>query len=113
MTRVMESIPRVTEPMPTTGRAPSHAPPDTRYAPGLRLARCLGWFGIGLGLAELLMPEMMADLTGVPHPKLLQAYAVREIVCGIGILNSARPAAWMWARVAGDALDLGTLGVSM
>src|SRR5262249_14943113 len=82
------------------------------YAPGLGLARALGWFSIGLGMAEALAPDAMADLTGVPHPRLLQAYGLREIACGIGILSSPRPAGWMWGRVAGDALDLGTLGAA-
>ena len=53
------------------------------------------------------------DLTGVRSPALLQAYGLREIVCGVGILTSPRPAGWMWARVAGDAMDLATLGGAM
>jgi hypothetical protein len=84
-----------------------------RYAPGLSLARALGWFSIGLGLAEVLAPRALADLTGVRRPGLLQAYGLREIGCGIGILSSARPAGWLWGRVAGDALDLGTLGAAL
>jgi len=55
----------------------------------------------------------MEDLTGVRSPGLLQLYGLREIACGIGILNSSRPASWMWARVAGDALDLTTLAAAM
>ena len=104
---------RITAPRPTRGGAPSHAPPDTLYSPGLGLARALGWFSLGLGLAEALAPRAVADLTGVPHPRLLQAYGLREIACGVGILNSPRPAGWLWGRVAGDALDLGTLGAAL
>jgi len=104
---------RLTEPTPTQGPAPSHSPPDTRYAPGIGLARGLGWFSIGLGLAELLAPRAVGELTGVRCPGLLQLYGLREIACGVGILNSTRPTEWMWARVAGDALDLGTLGAAM
>ena len=104
---------RFTEPTPTTGQAPSHAPPDTHYAPGLRLARRLGWFGVGLGLAELLAPDIMADLTGVDRPELIQVYGLREIACAIGIFYSGRPTEWLWGRVAGDALDLATLGLAM
>jgi hypothetical protein len=40
---------------------------------------------------------------------LIRAYGVREIVKGVGILTSPNPAPWLWGRVAGDALDLGTL----
>jgi len=104
------SIPRITAPKPTQGGAPSHSPPDTRYVPGNSLARFLGYFSIGLGLAEVLAPRTMARLTGVHQEGLLQAYGVREIVCGVGILSSSRPTEWLWARVAGDALDLATLG---
>jgi len=103
------SIPRITAPKPTHGGAPSHSPPDTRYVPGNSLARFLGYFSIGLGLAEVLAPREMARLTGACQEGLLQAYGAREIVCGVGILASTRPAAWLWARVAGDALDLATL----
>jgi len=106
------TISRFTEPTPTRGPGPSHSPPDTLYAPGKRLARGLGWFSVGLGMAELLAPDVMAWLTGVRDEGLLQTYGLREIACGIGILNSARPAGWMWARVAGDALDLGTLATA-
>src|SRR5947209_10102577 len=109
MTRIADPVTRIMEPAPTRGRAPSHSPPDTVYAPGIKLARGLGWFSIGLGLAEVLAPHAMADLTGVRSPALLRAYGLREIICGIGILGSARPAGWLWGRVAGDALDLATL----
>lgn len=104
---------RVTLPTPTRGRAPSHSPPDVRYAPGYGLARGLGWFSIGLGLAEIFAPQMVARWTGVRHTTLLQAYGVREVVSGIGILGSDRPAGWMWSRVAGDAVDLATLGETL
>jgi hypothetical protein len=102
---------RYTAPTPTRGNAPSHSPPDTLYVPGNKLARGLGWFSIGLGLTELLAPGLVRRLTGVRDEGLLQAYGLRELACGIGILASARPTGWMWARVAGDALDLATLGV--
>lgn len=102
------AIPRIMVPTPTHGGAPSHSPPDTRYVPGNSIARFLGYFSIGLGLAEILAPDALARVSGV-HPKgLLQAYGVREIACGVGILASSRPTGWLWARVAGDALDIAT-----
>jgi len=52
----------------------------------------------------------MANLTGVrTSPTLIQAYGLREIAAGVAILSSSRPVGGMWARVAGDGLDLGTL----
>jgi len=80
--------------------------------PGEGLARALGWFSLGLGLAEALAPETMSRLTGMRRPSLVRAYGLREILCGVGILMSDQPAGWVWARVAGDALDLATLGES-
>jgi uncharacterized membrane protein len=38
---------------------------------------------------------------------------LREIAAGVGILSQRRPSAWMWGRVAGDALDLALLGAAM
>jgi hypothetical protein len=99
----------MTEGKPTRGPAPSHSPPDTYYAPGGTLARGLAWFSIGLGLAEMFAPDAVADLSGVHRPGLIRGYGLRELACGIGILYSNRPTAWMWGRVAGDVLDLATV----
>lgn len=82
-----------------------------RHRPAGQLARGLGWFSIGLGLAELLAPRLMARATGLDGREiLLRAYGLREIANGIALLVARRPAPWVWARVAGDALDLATLG---
>lgn len=80
-----------------------------------QLARGLGWFSIGLGLAEALAPKSFAKLIGArgKHTVLIRSlYGLREIGVGIAILTQRRPAEWVWARVAGDALDLASLGVS-
>lgn len=98
------------QPTPTHGQAPSHSPPDVHYASGSKLAGFLGWFSLVLGGAELAAPGWVGRWTGVPYPTLLQVYGVREIVCGLGVLFMGRPAGWMWTRVAGDLLDLATLG---
>jgi hypothetical protein len=73
-------------------------------------ARGLGWFSIGLGLAEFLMPRTMARVVGMPgRSTLLRVYGLREIATGIGILTSRDPSPWLWGRVAGDAVDAATL----
>jgi hypothetical protein len=77
-------------------------------------ARGLGWFSIGLGLAELLAPRALGRALGMPDSAgLLRAYGIREIATGIGILASKDPTPWIWARVAGDALDVTTLGTAL
>ena len=78
-----------------------------------QLAQQLGWFSIALGAAELLATRRLTRALGMHgQEKLVRAYGVREIVKGIGILTSPNPAPWMWSRVAGDALDLGTMAVA-
>jgi uncharacterized membrane protein len=78
-----------------------------------RLARGLGWFSIGLGLAELLAPRGVARLIGVqPRPGLLRLFGLREIASGIGILAKADPAPGLKSRVAGDAIDLAVMGTA-
>ena len=77
-----------------------------------RLATGLGWFSIGFGLAELLAPGTVANIAGVSkkHTRLIRLYGLREIATGVGIFSQRRPSEALWSRVAGDALDLATLG---
>ncbi|HVG05460.1 MAG TPA: hypothetical protein VM937_11035 [Burkholderiaceae bacterium] len=73
-------------------------------------ARGLGWFSIGLGAAEVLMPRVMGRALGMPYSSgLLFLYGLREIATGVGILKAKNPTPWLWGRVAGDAIDLATL----
>src|SRR4051794_3975253 len=63
------------------------------------LAMFLGCFGLGLGLAELLMPETVAEIAGLDaNPTLLRGFGLREIGTSVGILNASRPAGWLWGR---------------
>jgi uncharacterized membrane protein len=74
---------------------------------GERLARGLGWFSIGLGMAELMAPRTLANFLGTRnHGTLFRIMGLREIASGVGILTQRRPAGWLWARVGGDIVDL-------
>ena len=81
-----------------------------------RLARAVGWFSIGLGVPPVAAPRRVARLIGVADGNrtraTLRAVGLREIAAGLGILSRARPARWLWARVAGDAMDLTLLGIA-
>jgi uncharacterized membrane protein len=82
------------------------------------LAQGMGWFSIGLGLAQLLAPRGLARAIGVGDDdertrNLMRACGLREITAGIGILTSERPAGWLWARLAGDVMDMALLGLAM
>lgn len=70
----------------------------------------LGWFSIGLGLAELLAPGPLARMIGVQErPGLFRLLGLRELVSGAAIFLRQRPATALWSRVAGDAIDLSLL----
>ena len=74
------------------------------------LARALGWFSLGLGLAEVTAPRALGRFVGLEdQATLVRALGAREIASGVGALTH-RPAPWIWARVAGDVLDLSILG---
>lgn len=91
-----------------------------RFEPGVpstnarRLARGLGWFSLGLGMTELLAPKFIARISGVPERRsgLIRLYGLREIASGIGIFAQKNPAEAVWSRVAGDVLDLTSLGLA-
>lgn len=81
------------------------------------MAQGLGWFSIGLGLAQVIAPRRIADLIGVEdsdrNATLMRAMGVREIASGIGIFSQRNDPAFLWGRVIGDALDLALLGAAM
>jgi len=73
-----------------------------------QLSRALGYFSIGLGVAEILAPRKLGKCIGVnkEYPALMRLLGLREIGSGIGILSEPRSAGWVGSRVAGDAVDL-------
>lgn len=79
------------------------------------LAKGLGWFSVGLGMAEVAAPGLLARAIGVSdnadNRDLLRAAGLREIASGVGILTRERQAGWVWARVGGDVMDLALLGL--
>ncbi|MGD9765061.1 MAG: SRPBCC family protein [Candidatus Binatia bacterium] len=108
---------------------------EHQRTPEERLAHALGWFSIGVGVAEAVAPRTVARALGladsapqrgrqrIPWSLLgaqqsdssstLRLFGLREIGTGLGILTRRRPAGWLWARVLGDLLDLGFLSKAM
>ncbi len=79
-----------------------------------QIARGLGWFSIALGLTEMLAPRQLCRALGVEeHTALVRACGARELAAGIGILSQPQQPAWLWSRVAGDAMDLGLLAAAI
>jgi uncharacterized membrane protein len=105
-------------PRPATTQPYQQLADDDRGTGGLRTADGLGYFSIALGLAELVAPNTMARLIGVKNPSershtTMRVMGAREIAAGVGILASQQPAKAVWARVAGDTIDLAFLGRAM
>lgn len=88
-----------------------------RAAGGDRLARTLGVFSVGLGLAQILAPRDLARVIGLhdddSHRRTLRALGLRELATGVGLLLGERPAALAGGRVVGDAMDLALLGSAL
>jgi uncharacterized membrane protein len=84
---------------------------------GERLARGLGLFSLGLGTVQLLAPDEFSRWIGVrPKPDRETAtrlVGARELGAAAGLLSGGAPAPWMWARVAGDLMDLALLTRAM
>lgn len=91
--------------------APEHYSETPDWKDGT--TKFLGWFSIGLGLAEIFAPRQVAKLIGVKDEEeyagTLRQFGVREIAAGLGILTRPKPTYWLWSRVGGDAIDLAWL----
>lgn len=81
------------------------------------IARGLGWFSIGLGLAQVLAPDRVTRFVGAPDTArtraLTRTMGLREIASGAGILWSPATTSFLWGRVGGDMLDLAALGSAL
>lgn len=93
---------------------PKDAPKVLRSGPssfgaGDRLARRLGWLGVGLGLAQLMAPHRLTRALGMEGTEsLVRTFGLREIASGILTLSVDKKLG-LWSRVAGDALDVAVL----
>jgi len=77
-----------------------------------KTAKALGWFSIGLGLAELLAGRRLANALGLENRVgLIRAFGAREMLAGVMTLSTEK-AAGLWSRAGGDVLDLVTLATA-
>ena len=88
----------------------------------VRIAKGLGLFSIGLGLTQLAAPDWLAEKTGLHDGRrfrsggrmtreVMRSLGVRELLSGL--LVRRRPAAGLWARVAGDGMDIALLAYEL
>src|SRR4051794_19311171 len=74
-----------------------------------RIAKGLGWFSIGLGLAEIIAPRRITRALGMQGSEsLVRAYGFREIASGLVTLSPDKHIG-LCSRLAGDAIDVATL----
>jgi uncharacterized membrane protein len=96
-----------------------------------KLARFLGVVSVALGVPQTFMPDRFAKFIGVIDDRPTRFWSrrgdpaaddrtrfwtrvvgVREHVAAAGLLTRPRPVGWLWARLAGDVMDLVLLGVA-
>jgi uncharacterized membrane protein len=82
-----------------------------------RRGRGLGWMSLGLGVAQLGAPNAVRRISGVDDSAtsrtVVPLVGARELVHAAGLLTSRRKGVWAWTRVAGDAMDLTSLGMAI
>jgi hypothetical protein len=79
--------------------------PSSVY-PEDRLAKSLGWFSVGLGLAEVFATRRLTKALGLSGSEsLLRAFGARELVSGVTTLSTEKETG-LWSRVVGDTMDL-------
>ena len=91
--------------------------PETGSVGAKRMSLGLGYFSIGLGLAEIAAARPIARWLGLGNSKAarntLVAFGIREIAAGTMTLISPADSKNMWNRSLGDVLDAGALGLAM
>jgi hypothetical protein len=75
------------------------------------LTRMLGGASLALGMSELIAPDRVASIAGVPATartrSVIRALGARE--CGHAAAVLLGPPRMVWTRVAGDVLDVALL----
>lgn len=76
------------------------------------MARGLGVMSLMLGAMEIAGARQITGMLGIRgQERLVRLCGAREILQGAAILTSRDPTLWVWVRVAGDVLDVGTLAM--
>lgn len=93
---------------------PSSRPPDSQASV---MTSGLAWCNIAVGLSQLVAPDALARLIGLrpSHQTRLamRATGIRELTTGYALLANSQSTAWLWSRLAGDALDLSLLAAGV
>ncbi|MGL4198992.1 MAG: hypothetical protein ACRCSX_14650 [Allorhizobium sp.] len=83
------------------------------FSPSDRLARNLGWFGVGLGVIQLFGAHRITRALGIEGQEVMvRSYGLREIGSGMMTLSVDKEVG-LASRIAGDGLDIVTLGSAL
>jgi uncharacterized membrane protein len=97
--------------MTAISKTTNAGPPRENVAKGLAL------FSFVLGIPQIAAPGRVNELIGIKNDATsrmwMRAVGAREIAAGVGIFSQRRPTPWIWARVAGDTMDLALLGSAL
>jgi len=73
----------------------------------------LGVFSLALGAAELFASQQIGKaLEAEDSTGLIKAFGARELVAGLALVAAPAVSTNVWARVAGDVMDLTALGAA-
>lgn len=91
----------------------SHRTREDADGQALTISKGLGLYSLGMGLAEIAAPTMLAKAIGI-EPDFstrltMRLFGARGIAQGIGILAKPKKPIPVWSRVVGDAIDLAFL----
>lgn len=82
-----------------------------------RLARVLGLFSLGLGSVQIADPDGVNRFVGLrvtpENQAAMRGVGVQELLMGLPLFRRKAPAALLWGRVAGDAMQIGMLAAAM
>jgi len=82
-----------------------------------RVRTGMGWFSVGLGTMQLLVPDGVTRLCGLPvagtRRTTQRLIGGRELLAAGGLLTGSSGSAWMKARVVGDITDIALLTKSL
>lgn len=77
------------------------------------LGKGLGVFSLLVGAAQLFGTKRIArTLDAEGHERLIKGFGARELLAGASLMAAPAASTNMWGRVAGDAMDLGALGLA-
>ena len=77
----------------------------------------IAWFSVALGVTQIVAPDSLARLIGIRPTQTtrttMRAIGMRGLTTGLGLLSKSKRSPWLWARLAGDMVDLSLLGTGV